>query len=340
MNRIRVLLLFGGESPEHEVSIASARNVYAALDDRTYDILLGYITKAGHWHLVEDIEMLEGTHKNLLPVLGGKHLVIEPGGHSIVPDVILPILHGPNGEDGSVQGLAQLLHVPIVGCGIVGSAVCMDKEVAKRLLKVAGLPVADYTVHFAHEPVPAFSHITLQLGNPVFVKPADQGSSVGVSKVYNEIQFAEALKNAHAHSKKVLIEQAMSGHEVECSVLGNAKPEASGVGEVKPSGNEGFYSYDAKYSPTSETELIIPADLPEEIVSKVRELALAAYRALECKGLARVDFFVTDGGEATINELNTMPGFTNISMYPKLWRASGLGYAQLIGKLITLALES
>jgi D-alanine-D-alanine ligase len=340
MNRTRVLLLFGGESAEHEVSIASARNVYAALDDRKYEILLGYITKAGHWHLVDDIETLEGTHKNLLPVLGGKHLVVEPGGHSIVPDVILPILHGPNGEDGSVQGLAQLLHVPIVGCGIIGSAVCMDKEVAKRLLKAAGLPVADGLVHNAHEPVPPFSHITLQLGNPVFVKPADQGSSVGVSKVYNESQFAEALKAAHSNSKKVLIEQAMSGHEIECAVLGNDKVEASGLGEVKPSDNEGFYSYDAKYSSTSETQLAIPADVPEETADKVRELAIRAYRALECKGLARVDFFVTDDGHATINELNTLPGFTNISMYPKLWRASGLGYAQLIDKLIGLALEA
>jgi D-alanine-D-alanine ligase len=340
MNRIRVLLLFGGESPEHDVSIASARNVYAALDDRKYDMLLGYITRAGHWHVVEDIEVLEGTHKNLLPVLGGKHFVIEPGNHSIVPDVILPILHGPNGEDGSVQGLAQLLHIPIAGCGIIGSAICMDKEVAKRLLKAAGLPVADYIVHHRQDALPPFSHITLQLGNPVFVKPADMGSSVGVSKVYNESQFSEAMTEAHKHSRKVLIEQAINGREIECSVLGNDAPEASGVGEIKPAETEGFYSYQAKYSPSSQTELIIPAALPEDTAQKVRQHALSAYRALECRGLARVDFFVLEDGTPIINELNTLPGFTNISMYPKLWRVAGLGYGQLLDKLISLALEA
>jgi D-alanine-D-alanine ligase len=339
MHHARVLLVFGGESPEHEVSIASARNVFAALDDRKYEILLAYITKEGHWHLIDDIEMLEGSHKNLLPVLGGKHFVVEPGHHSIVPDVILPILHGPNGEDGSVQGLAQLLHVPIVGCGIIGSAVCMDKEVAKRLLKAAGLPVTDGIVHHRGDSVPSFPHITLELGNPVFVKPANMGSSVGVSKVYNEAGFGEAMAAALKLDRKVLIEQAMNGREIECSVLGNDKPEASGVGEIKPAEAEGFYSYDAKYSATSKTELIIPADLPEEVVEKVRTTALAAYRALECRGLARVDFFVTDAGDVTINEINTLPGFTNISMYPKLWQASGLGYSQLIDKLIALALE-
>lgn len=339
MPHARILLVFGGESPEHEVSIASARNVYAALDDRKYDILLAYITKEGHWHLVDDIEVLEGSHKNLLPVLGGKHFVVEPGHHSIVPDVILPILHGPNGEDGSVQGLAQLLHIPIVGCGIIGSAVCMDKEVAKRLLKAAGLSVADAIVYRRGDPIPAFPHVTLELGNPVFVKPADMGSSVGVSKVYNEAQFGEAMAEALTHGRKVLIEQAIHGREIECSVLGNDKPEASGVGEIKPSESEDFYSYNAKYSQTSQTELIIPADLPEDVAEKVRATALAAYRALECRGLARVDFFVTDAGDVIVNEINTLPGFTNISMYPKLWQVSGLGYSQLIDKLIALALE-
>jgi D-alanine-D-alanine ligase len=339
MQRKSVLLVFGGESPEHEVSIASARNVFAALDDRKYDISLGYITKEGHWQLVDDIESLEGSQKTLLPALGGKHFVAEPGNHKVVPDVILPILHGHNGEDGSVQGLAQLLHVPIVGCGIIGSAVCMDKEVAKRLLKAAGLPVADYVVYRRGDAMPAFSHITLELGNPVFVKPAGAGSSVGVSKVYNEAQFTEAMAEALKYDRKVLIEQAMNGHEVECSVLGNDKPEASGVGEVKPSNTEDFYSYDAKYSQTSETELNIPADLPEETAEKVRTAAIAAYRALECRGLARADFFVTDDGSVVVNELNTLPGFTNISMYPKLWQVAGLGYSQLLDKLIALALE-
>ncbi|MGH7196668.1 MAG: D-alanine--D-alanine ligase family protein [Candidatus Saccharimonadales bacterium] len=339
MHRTRVLLLFGGESAEHEVSIASARNVYAAMDDRKYDITLCYITKDGHWRLVEDIEVLEGHHHTLLPVLGGKHFVIEPGGRTVVPEVILPILHGANGEDGTIQGLAKLLHIPVVGCDILGSAICMDKEVAKRLLQVAGIPVLDSALHRAHEPKPDFSQLTLKLGNPVFVKPASQGSSVGVSKVHDEAQFTEALHLAHKHDHKVLIEQAATGaRELECAVLGNDHPEASGVGEIKPEGD--FYSYESKYSPTSTSEVIIPAELSEEQAEQIRAMAIKAYQALECRGLARVDFFLTESGEIYLNELNTLPGFTNISMYPKLWRASGVSYPQLIDKLISLALES
>jgi D-alanine-D-alanine ligase len=338
MNRIRVLLLFGGESAEHDVSIASARNVYAALDDRKYEVDLCYISRDGHWHLVDDIEQLEGQHPLLSPVLGGKHFVAHPSGRSIVPQVLLPILHGPNGEDGSVQGLAQLLHIPVVGCGVLGSAVCMDKEVAKRLLVQADIPVADFILHRAHEPLPSFAHLTLKLGNPLFVKPASQGSSVGVHRVHDEAAFTAAMSDAHTYDDKVLIEQAITGREVECAILGNAAPEASSLGEIRP--HEGnFYSYEEKYSPHSKTELVIPADIPKDVAEQVQQTALAAYRALECRGLARVDFFVTDEGRIYVNEVNTMPGFTNISMYPKLWRASGLGYSQLIDRLITLALE-
>jgi D-alanine-D-alanine ligase len=338
MHRTRVLLLFGGESAEHEVSIASARNVYAALDDRKYDIFLCYITKDGHWRLVDDIETLDGKHHTLMPVLGGKHFVIETGGHSIVPDVILPILHGPNGEDGSVQGLAQLLHIPIVGPGLLGSGLCMDKEVAKRLLRAAGLPVVDWLVHHRHLPAPSFAKVTLQLGHPVFVKPANMGSSVGVSRVHNEAEFTQALAEAGKYDSKILIEQAVtSPREIECSVLGNAQPEASGVGEVKPEGD--FYSYDSKYSPESKSEVIIPAELDETITEQLRTLAVKAFQTLECRGMARVDFLLSSNNDVYVNELNTLPGFTNISMYPKLWRAAGLSYSGLIDKLIELALE-
>lgn len=336
MQRIRVLLVFGGQSAEHEVSIASARNVHAAMDDATYDITLAYITKDGTWHIVPDIEQLEGEHETLLPVLGSKHFVVEPGGALVTPDVILPILHGPNGEDGSVQGLAQLLNIPIVGCGVIGSAVCMDKDVAKRLLLQAGLPVADFLVHRFGDATPDFSHITLKLGNPVFVKPANMGSSVGVSKVHTEQEFTAALANALKYDNKVLIEQAITGRELECAVLGNESPEASGIGEVEAP--EGFYSYDEKYSAESHTGLRIPAEISEEEVQKIRTIALRAYRALECRGMARVDVFLTPGGDVFINELNTLPGFTNISMYPKLWRESGVGYAELIDRLVGFAL--
>jgi D-alanine-D-alanine ligase len=328
-------MLFGGESSEHDVSIASARNVYAALDNQKYDVQLCYIGRDGQWQLVEDIEQLEGEHVTLAPVLGAGHFVAQDA--QITPDVLLPILHGSNGEDGSVQGLAQLLHIPIVGCGILGSAVCMDKDVAKRLLTQAGVAVADGIVYRAYEPVPAFAEIEAQFGLPVFVKPADQGSSVGVAKVTNAAEFEAALADALRYSHKVLIEKAVVGREIECSVLGNANPEASPLGEIKP--GESFYSYDDKYAEGSHAQVIAPADLPDDVSEKVRMIALKAYQALECRGLARVDFFVTESGEMVINEVNTLPGFTNISMYPKLWDAAGLDYLALVDRLIVLALK-
>jgi D-alanine-D-alanine ligase len=334
MKLIRILLMFGGESSEHDVSVASARNVYAALDNQKYDIDLCYISRTGEWQTVEDIEQLEGAHAALVPALGKGYF--ESDGRKISPDVLLPILHGTNGEDGAVQGLAQLLHIPIVGCGILGSAVCMDKEVAKRLLRAAGIAVADYVVYRTHEQMPDFAHVTLQLGNPIFVKPASQGSSVGVSKVYDEAGFKKAIAEAGRYDRKIIIEKMAHGREIECSVLGNAHPAASPVGEIKP--GEDFYSYDDKYAATSDAQVIVPADIPEDVAHMVRETAVKAYRVLECRGLSRVDFFV-DGDAIIVNEINTLPGFTNISMYPKLWQHAGLSYSQLVDRLIELALD-
>jgi D-alanine-D-alanine ligase len=328
-------MLFGGESSEHEVSINSARNVYAALDNQKYDVRLCYISREGRWQLVEDIEQLEGEHPQLVPVLGAGRF--ESDGTHVAVDVLLPILHGAGGEDGSVQGLAQLLHIPMVGCGILGSAVCMDKDVAKRLLTQAGIPVADGIVYRAHEEVPEFADVARRLGTPVFVKPADQGSSVGVAKVTDASEFTAAIADALRYTRKVLIEKAVVGREIECSVLGNDHPEASPAGEIKP--GESFYSYDDKYAESSHAQVIAPAALPEDVAQNVRETAIKAYRALECRGLARVDFFVSEGGELCINEVNTLPGFTNISMYPKLWDAAGLNYPSLIDTLVGLALE-
>lgn len=329
-------MLFGGESSEHEVSINSARNVYAALDNQKYDVQLCYISREGRWQLVDDIEQLEGDHPVLTPVLGiGR---FESEGEHVAVDVLLPILHGSNGEDGSVQGLAQLLHIPMVGCDVLGSAICMDKDVAKRLLLQSDIAVADGLVYRAHEQLPAFADVLEKLGMPVFVKPADQGSSVGVAKVTNESEFKAAIANALRYTRKVLIEKAVVGREIECSVLGNDHPEVSPAGEIKP--GESFYTYDDKYAEDSHAQVIVPADLPDDVAQKVRETASKVYRALECRGLARVDFFVTDDGHHYVNEVNTLPGFTNISMYPKLWDATGLDYPALIDKLIGLALES
>ena len=337
MNHIRVLLVFGGESSEHDVSIASARNIYAALDDRTYDTTLCYVSRSGQWHIVDDIDRLDGKHELLVPVLGGRHFTAQPSGRQVVPQVIFSVLHGTNGEDGSVQGLAQLMHIPLVGCGLLGSAVCMDKELAKRLLVAAGIPVADFVLHRAHETEPNFANVTAKLGVPLFVKPAGQGSSVGVSKVRTDAEFIAALRDAHKYDRKVLIEKMIVGREIECAVLGNNDPQASPLGEIKP--GEDFYSYDDKYAEDSHAQVIVPADLPEDVAEQVRTMALVVYDVLECRGLARVDFFVTDEGQIYVNEINTLPGFTNISMYPKLWQATGLHYPQLVSKLIDLALE-
>lgn len=338
MQRLKLLLLFGGESPEHDVSISSTRNIYAALDDQKYDIMLGYIARDGKWWLVNDIDILaEHHHAQLVPVLGTAQFTTEPLGKNIQPDVILPILHGANGEDGSVQGLGQLMHIPMVGCGVLSSAMCMDKDVTKRLLKAANLPIVEYAVHDSHQPLPDFAHLTLQLGNPLFIKPANLGSSVGVSKVTTKEEFVRALEIAQQHDSKILIEQAIQGRELECAVLGNHQPEASVVGEVKA--DQDFYSYDAKYDPHSQTHIVIPAELPPDVSEKIRHIAVQAYQTLECRGLARVDFFLTEDNQLYINEINTLPGFTNISMYPKLWRASGLNYPALIDRLIELAIE-
>lgn len=329
-------MLFGGESTEHDVSIASARNVYAALDTQKYNVQLCYISRAGSWQLVKDINRLDGEHTQLTPLLGEACFVA--GDTRVKPDVLLPVLHGSNGEDGSVQGLAQLLHIPIVGCDVLGSAICMDKDVAKRLLVQSGIAVADSLVYHAYDTLPQFTDVVAKLGTPVFVKPADQGSSVGVHKVENESEFLVAVTDALGYTRKVLIEKAIVGREIECSVLGNDNPEASPLGEIKP--GESFYSYDDKYAEGSDAQVIAPADLPAELAEQVRAIAVKAYRALACRGLARVDFFVTERGEVFINEVNTLPGFTNISMYPKLWDVAGLSYSALVDRLITLALES
>lgn len=339
MSRTRILLLFGGESAEHEVSISSARNVYAALDDTKFDVSLVFISKDGHWWLVDAIEEYQSTSgmTQIVPVMGSKTFITVPESQALQPDVIFPVLHGPNGEDGSVQGVAQMMHLPIVGCKVLGSAVCMDKDVAKRLLKHAGLPVVDSVVHRAGEPQPDFAHITLQLGNPLFIKPANLGSSVGVSKATTKEEFEEALAKAHTFDGKVLIEQAVTAREIECAVLGNEKPEASVLGEVKA--DRDFYSYESKYDPESQSQIIIPAEIDEGVADNLRAMAVKAFTILECQGLARVDFFVTEKNEVFINEINTLPGFTNISMYTKLWRQTGLGYPQLVEKLINLALQ-
>jgi len=336
MSKRSILLLFGGESAEHEVSIRSASNVFDALDKTKYDISLCYIDRGGQWWHAKEVVERSAMDAQLHPVLGEGKL-IDSAGEGIKPDVILPILHGPNGEDGSVQGLAQLLHVPIVGCEILGSAICMDKDVAKRLLSQAGVSVVESVVHRTGQPVPTYDDVRKELGDLLFVKPANLGSSVGVSRVESAEELDAALAEAHKHDHKVIIERAITGRELECAVLGNEKPEASVIGEIMP--EETFYSYEAKYAADSQTKTSADIELPDGVADKIRELAVQAYIALECRGLARVDFFLAEDNTLYINEINTLPGFTNISMYPQLWQASGVSYPALLDRLVELALE-
>ncbi|TDV70130.1 D-alanine--D-alanine ligase [Pseudomonas sp. LP_7_YM] len=345
-----VAIVFGGQSCEHEVSLQSARNVINAIDRNSYSITLIGIDKQGHWLRFDERDYLQnaddpahiklsgsGRPLSLLPGAKGPQFVeVETALEVPRIDVVFPLIHGSSGEDGSLQGLLRLLDIPCVGPDVLGSAVCMDKDVTKRLLRDAGIAVAPFAVLHRGEAVD-FVSVSAQLGLPLFVKPASQGSSVGVSKVTDEASYAAALKLAFDYDNKVVLEQGIVGREVECAVLGNHEPQVSVCGEVVA--NDEFYAYDTKYLNDGQARIAIPAELPADLADEVREVALQAYRVLGCAGLSRVDFFVTEARQIIINEVNTLPGFTSISMYPKLWQASGLSYPQLIDRLIVLALE-
>lgn len=339
MDRKQVLMLFGGESSEHDVSISSARNVYAAIDDDTYDVHLCYIDRNGKWWLLDMFDMQIDTDDapQLLPVLGGRGFVTMPEGRTIKPDVILPILHGRGGEDGSVQGVAQLLHIPIVGCDVTASGIAMNKVALKQILQANDIPVIPYEVHRAYNDMPDFGKLTMRLGNPLFVKPARAGSSVGVSKVHNATEFKEALEEAHRHDSIVLIEKAIAGQELEVAVLGTPpNHQVSGVGEVMP--GDDFYTYKDKYAADSKAQVTMDADIEPGMKELAREIASRVYEILDCSGLSRIDYMLSSNGQLYVMEVNTLPGFTNISMYPKLWRQEGISYPQLIERLIEDAL--
>jgi D-alanine-D-alanine ligase len=341
MDRTAVLMLFGGESSEHDVSISSARNVYAAIDDEKFDVHLCYIDRQGKWWLIDEFGAQIDTReaRQLLPVLGESKLLIEGDNTDLYVDVLLPILHGRNGEDGTVQGLAQLLHVPIVGCDVTASGTAMNKLATKQILSDNKIPIIPYAVHRAYEDTPDFSKLTMTLGSPLFVKPARAGSSVGVSKVHSEDEFIEALHEAHRHDPIALIEQAIIGQELEVAVLGTPPHHrVSGVGEIIP--GEDFYSYDDKYAAESEAKVLTEATIDEDTKQKIRAFADKSYVALDCRGLARIDFILGENGDLYLMEVNTMPGFTNISMYPKLWRKEGISYPQLIEMLIADAIAN
>jgi D-alanine-D-alanine ligase len=358
--KLVVAVVFGGRSAEHEISLLSARNVVEALDRERFSPVLIGIDKSGRWLVQEEAALLAQARDprlvRLSPDMPDARLLpyeASPSDHAITigvegrgpvdVDVVFPVLHGPMGEDGSVQGLLTLANVPFVGSGTLGSAIGMDKDVMKRLLAAAGLPIVRHVVvrgpRFDRSEASVLDEAEA-LGPVVFVKPANLGSSVGVSKATSRGELRSAIARALAFDDKVIVEAAVTGvRELECAVLGNDEPVASRVGEVVVTHPDGFYSYDAKYVDETGATTRIPADLSAEEEQAVQRLSIDTFRVLECAGMARVDFFRAAAGTIYVNEVNTIPGFTAISMYPKLWEASGIGPRDLVTRLIELALE-
>jgi D-alanine-D-alanine ligase len=320
--RLRVAVLAGGRSSEHDISLASARSVLESLDPEQYDVVTVAIGRDGRWELGSG----DGSVAETLPVPAAN----APATLGAV-DVVLPILHGPFGEDGTVQGLLELAGVAYVGAGVAASALCMDKDLFKKVLRDSGIPVAR---HVALRPGDAVDN---PFGYPCFVKPARLGSSVGITKVHDESELEPAVELAFTHDEKVLIEEFLDGIEVEVGVLGNLQPVASLPGQIVPLGHE-WYDYSSKYDEGG-MDLIVPPHLPADVIEQVQRAAVESFRVTECEGMARVDCFVVDGDRVVVNELNTIPGFTATSVYAKLFDASGVPYQELLRRLIELALE-
>jgi len=352
-------VLFGGRSTEHEVSVVSAQSILNALDPGRFEGVPIYINKAGQWQVGDSIPQLispASERRYVLlppdPTQGGLVAARTDRGRAAVPaagkrrrlpelDVIFPIIHGLNGEDGTLQGLLELANVAYVGAGVLGSAVGLDKIMMKRVFAAQGLPVVDYVAfsrsRWEHDPEPIVAEVERRLGYPCFTKFANSGSSVGTTKAHNREELLRGLTQAAAFDRKLIVERAIDAREIEVSVLGNDEPIASVCGEVIPAHE--FYDYEAKYLEEG-SQLIIPAPLERDQGETIRSLAIAVFRAVDCAGLGRVDFFLERGsGTVFVNEINTLPGFTRISMYPKLWAASGISYPELVCRLIDLALE-
>jgi D-alanine-D-alanine ligase len=337
-----IAVICGGQSPEHEISVRSAKNILAAIRRDRFQVVLIGIDRAGRWRLQEEgsLGRFVGEAGPELAIIPGKstgqflrldtHQPLSPQ-----PDAAFMIVHGPTGEDGVLQGLLRTLDLPFVGPDVLGSAVSMDKDVAKRLLRQAGVRVAqDIVIRRGEAGQWTYEQVTAKLGSPVFIKPANMGSSVGVHKVSRAEQFEAAVADALLYDQKVLIEEMIKGREVECAILGNETPEATEVGEIITPEE---YSFDAKYEDPDTAKLLIPTEVRPEELPRLQAIALSAFKALECEVMARVDMFLTPEGDIYVNEVNTLPGFTDISMYPQLWEAAGLSYSGLIERLLELA---
>lgn len=348
--KLNVAVVFGGKSGEHEVSLMSATNVIKAMDKGKYNIHMIGITKQGRWMAFNgDVDkIIDGSWEKEAYGLDREETIsllfssLFKGEAKSRIDVVFPVLHGPNGEDGTIQGLFEMLDIPYVGCGVMSSALGMDKEFSKQLFKDVGLDVGEYTVllktDIEKDMASAVSLTEKKFTYPVFIKPVNMGSSVGITKAHNREELIKGLKDACKYDRKIMIEENINCREFECAVLGNNNPVASGVGEIIPS-NE-FYDYEAKYFDDGKSVLVIPAELTVSKTEEIREAAVKAYKSLDCCGMSRVDFFMDkETGKIYLNEINTIPGFTKISMYPKLWDAAGVSYSKLIDRLIELAVE-
>jgi len=348
--KTRVGVLFGGQSAEHEVSIRSAKSIIEHLDPQKYEIFPIGIDKQGSWHFLDAERFLLSLKQSHLPTLKpddslfplmcpkllASDVFFSPCVLKETLDVIFPVLHGPFGEDGTVQGLVQLANLPCVGPDTLSSAMCMDKGVMKTLLKAAGLPVATYLSFHCTDLIDV-EEVIRHLRLPLFVKPANLGSSVGINKVHTQEEFWPCIQEAFLYDEQIILEEYIEGREIECSVLGNFDPIVSLPGEIIPTHE--FYTYEAKYLDEKGAEFELPAKLEPSLVREIQELAVKAFKVLRCEGMARIDFFLKEKGEVYVNELNTIPGFTTISLYPKLWEISGIPYPQLINRLIELAIE-
>lgn len=346
-----IAIICGGKSPEHEISIRSVKNVIEALDRNRFEATVIGISKEGSWYhfsnldSLKDIKSLSDKNKpsglaaaSLMVFQGEPILYLIESGKKINVDAAFPVMHGSFGEDGTIQGLIRMMGLPLVGCDVFASAAGMDKEVMKRLFREAGIPAARYKLITEHKKI-SYQDLIKDLGTPFFIKPANAGSSVGVHKIKSEEDYNKKLKDSFMYDTKVLAEEFIDGREIECSVMGHTYgAKASIAGEIVP--QHEFYSYEAKYLDDNGALIKIPADLRPDTLKKVQEIAIKVYETMLCEGMTRVDFFVTKkGGDVYVNELNTIPGFTSISMYPKMWEASGISYKNLITQLIDLAFE-
>jgi len=344
--KLRLGVIFGGASGEHEVSVVSAQHVMAAVDRERFDVVPIGVSKTGAWLTPEETMAQMGEpsapYEKTLRLPGAEGLLACAAGLMALStiDVAFPLIHGPGGEDGTLQGLLELAEVSYVGAGVGASAVGLDKALMKALLRDAGLPVVDHLVvtqsRWLKEAPAVTKEIEETLLYPLFVKPANGGSSVGITKVRSREDLGNAIEEALCYDRKLVVENGVDCREIECAVLGNDEPEASGLGEIRYQGE--FYDYAAKYLDSS-TELLSPAPVPPDVESRIRQIAVDAFRAIDCAGMARVDCFLTPDGEVFVDELNTVPGFTPVSMYPRLWQVAGLSYSELISRLVDLGRE-